>query len=138
LSSVVFVIHEESGAVLAELRRDGRGRGSFPPEFYNKIGNNPNTQLNFELKPGFVIKSINTNIDNFKGIGNIVDEGMLRENLTEPLAEFRERLKVGRQVLADFNNENMLTSFEDPADSLQQQDNTLRNTLLVAGALLLI
>lgn len=65
MSSILWIIHKETNYVVWSGTRDGRGRGSFPGEFYDVIGDNPNIQLNFSLKPEFTAVSVVTNTDRY-------------------------------------------------------------------------
>lgn len=109
MSSVIFIRDNASGAVLAQLERDGRGNGDFPLQFYDKIGNNPNTQLNFSLKPEFTSESIITNVDAFnvslgRGRGFAPDENLVNQFIREPFAKLSAELSKGMEIFTAFQN----------------------------------
>ncbi len=109
MSSVIFIRDNASGAILAQLERDGRGNGDFPLQFYDKIGNNPNTQLNFSLKPEFTSESIITNVDAFnvslgRGRGFAPDENLVNQFIREPFAKLSAELSNGMEIFIAFQN----------------------------------
>lgn len=128
MASLLYIRDNASGAILTRLNRDGRGRGDFPLEFFDVVGdgNNPNIQLNFKLKPQFT------------GIRIGLSEIELRPERQRQIEQLNLELANGQMVLDNFREREEMLATQSITAREQSNNNNLRNLLLLGGALVLL
>lgn len=107
MTSTLFIRHKASGAIVAELSRDGRGAGVYPLEYYNKTGSYLSQEQNYQLKPEYTSTSIVTNTDNYSILTNnkyVVSQDKVNEYITVPISNFRNELANGQEILRKFSD----------------------------------
>lgn len=101
MTSVGFFIDKLTGYVVGSANFQGRGRTNFDrlSEFYNNLGtNNPNTQLNYELKPQFDLVTVGTNTDVYSTKDQTITQALIKQYITDPLENYSKRLDSERPL----------------------------------------